>query len=290
MNDLSKRVLTKLTPPATSLFDKLEGSYGRNATVEDLLNQLLQIKRLLSGRKDKKDGEWDVKKADAAIKKTLHAIVEEVGGDWCTSPTHENFLRRLVSYGGRKLCDIFSLNYDVVFEATLESLRLPYTDGFRGADNAYFDPTLYDEERNEVPFFRLFKLHGSINWIRDADEIVRRRPYKKDDPNERQVIYPSEQKYLQTQYGVYELLLSLFRNRLREARPNNKLVVIGYSLSDDHIIEAIVDAIGTPGSNLTVYAFVGPGADPDQQISRLRTIVYRCQNRFNVMIGRHEFL
>lgn len=290
MKELSTKVVEKLAAPAQALFQKLEGSGGREATVEDLLNQLLLLKRLLSGRKHKGDGTWDLEKTHEAIRMTLHAIVQEVGGEWHSSPTHGLFLRRLASYGGRKVCDIFSLNYDVVFEATLEHLRFAYTDGFRGADNAYFDPSLYDEEREGFPFFRLFKLHGSVTWVREENEVVRRRPYQKDSPSERQVIYPSEQKYLQTQFGIYESLLSRFRSRLKESRQNNKLVVLGYSLSDEHITEALVDAVCAQGSNLTVYAFVGPEEDLAVQTQRLQALVDRCQNRFNVLIGQHAFL
>lgn len=290
IKELSSRVLAKLGPPSTTLFDKLEGSCGRKATVEDLLNQLLQIKRLLSSRKEKKEGDWDLNKTDEAIKKALLAIVEEVGGEWLPSSTHERFLQRLAGHGGRKLYDIFLLNYDVVIEATLEASRLSYTDGFRGAENAHFDLTLYDEEPRQGPFFRLFKLHGSINWVRDSEDTVRRQPYRKDDLGERQVIYPSEQKYFQTQYGVYESLLARMRIRLREDRPNNKLVILGYSLSDDHIAEAIVDAVCAPGNNLTVYAFVGPEADLGAQTSRLQALADRCHTRFNVMIGQHKFI
>lgn len=290
IQDLSTRVVEKLTEPATTLFSKLDGSHGRKATVEDLLNQLLQIKRLLSSRREKEDGEWNLGKCEESIRKTLQTIVEEVGGKWSTSPTHGRFLKRLAGHSSRKQCDIFSLNYDVVFEATLEALKFSYIDGFRGAENAHFDPTLFDDESKKVPLFRLFKLHGSVNWIRDTDDTVRRRPFREDDPGERQVICPSEQKFFQAQYGIYEELLSRFRDRLREDRPNNKLVVLGYSLSDDHITEAIVDAVLTPGSNLTVYAFLGPAANLDSQIDRFETLVNRCNNRLNIIIGQHKFL
>lgn len=66
MDVLTKQVLMELSEPASSLFAKLEGANGRKATVEDLLNQLLQIRRLLSTRKEKKEGDWDLASADGA--------------------------------------------------------------------------------------------------------------------------------------------------------------------------------------------------------------------------------
>ena len=290
MKDLTSSVLEKLSGPAKSLFNNLEGPAERSATIEDLLSQLLLLKRLLSSRKEKKLGDWDTGSAESAIKKSLQSVVEEIGDKWDTSSVHERFFRRLVGFSGRRACDIFSLNYDVVIEATLEKLRLPYTDGFRGAENAYFDLSLFDETSNQMPFFKLYKLHGSINWVRDSDGVIRRRSLSSEDLGERHVIYPSEQKYFQTQYGVYELLIKKLRDRLREERSNNKLVIIGYSLTDEHIIEAIVDAVCTERSNLTVYAFVGPEDSLEKQVSRMQALADRCQNRFNVMIGQEKFI
>lgn len=289
MSELTSKVVNRLSEPAKTLFNSLEGPEQRDATIEDLLNQLLLLKRLLSFRKDKKVEQWDLSSVDTAIKKSLQTVVEEIGDDWKSSLDHERFFKRLVSYAGRRSCDIFSLNYDLVLEATLEKMRFPYTDGFRGAENAYFDPGLFEESGGQTPFFKLYKLHGSINWLRDEDGIVRRR-HISPEFGERHVIYPSEQKYYQAQYGAYELLIRKFRDRLRQQRPNNKLVIVGYSLNDEHITEAIVDAVCAEGSNLTVYAFVGPESSIEKQVARMTALVKRCQSRFNVMIGHERFI
>lgn len=290
IRDLSAKVLEKAGKLAAELYGNLVGTGGRGPTVEDLLTQLLQIKSLLSSRKVQKEGDWSIESVDQAINSVTKGIVEEIGGVWTSSSTHERLFQRLAGHTGRTTCDIFTLNYDVIIESTLEELQLPYTDGFRGAENAYFDPIVYDEESRRAPFFRLYKLHGSVNWYRDDRGAVRRRPSQGEIGGGPHLIYPSEQKYRQTQYGVYESLLSRFRDRLRQQRPNNKLVILGYSLSDDHIAEAIVDSVCVPGGNLTVYAFLGADENPALQTARLQSFADRCHNRFNVMIGRHHFI
>lgn len=291
MNKLTEQVVGKLDKLSKDLFKQLEGFNGREATVEDLLNQFLQMKRLLAGRKEKKQGDWDIEKVEESIRKTLQEIVKEIGCQWDFSPKHELFFQRLLQHKGRKVCDIFSLNYDVVLEATLEKSCIPYIDGFRGAENAYFDSTLFDIETFDIPLFRLFKIHGSINWVKDDKEVVRRKPSYPDSlVDERQVIYPCEQKYFLTQYGIYETLMNLFRKRLRDRRPNNKLVIIGYSFADNHINEAIIDAICDPGNNLTVYAFVGEEEKTDAQIKRLENLIERCSHKLNIMVGAKKFL
>jgi len=290
IGELTEEVRKALSRPAKAILEDLRGTYGRSATVEDLINHLLQLHKLLSSRKSQEHEDWTPKSIEQEIATIQRAIVEAIGTEWAGSDIHKKFLLRLTDQRARKTCDIFCLNYDTVIEASLEELRLPYTDGFRGAENAYFDPSLYGQIPGNGPYFRVFKLHGSINWIRDADETVRRRPATAVEDRRRAVVYPAEQKYVQTQYGVYETLLSLFRDRLREDRPNNKLVVIGYSFSDEHINVAIEDSILADGSNLTVYGFVGPEENKEEQEKRLREMAARCDDRFNVFIGQHAYI
>ncbi len=248
------------------------------------------MQRLLESRKDSQYGDWDVQTLRAKTASVLHSVVQSIGCEWSPSPTHVAFLKRLATHAGRRHCDIFTLNYDVVLEASLESERLPYTDGFRGAENAFFDPSCYESSLDEQVFFRIYKLHGSVSWCRDDEGVVRRRPGSCIEEDARLVIYPSEQKYYETRYGVYETLLARFRDMLRrDDRPNNKLVVLGYSFSDDHVTEAIVDAITRPGSKLTVYALVGADGDLPEQQRRFEDMVDRCEHRFSVMVGSESF-
>ena len=84
---------------------------------------------------------------------------------------------------------------------------------------------------------------------------------------------------LQTQYGAYESLITRFRSRLRDPSVNNCLIVLGYSFHDEHINEAICDAIVSPGSNLTVIAFVGSEQNMGQQKARFTSFAERCDDR-----------
>lgn len=291
MAELTEQVEAVLPDNFRDLLNDLTPKYGRAATVEDLINHLIQFRKLLGSRKTRDDDEFTLEDIEEQIGSIQRAIVDLIGGDWQSNDVHEHFLDRLTKQKNSKTWDIFSLNYDTIFEATLENLKLPYTDGFRGADNAYFDHTLFGEVPSDRTFFRLYKLHGSVNWIRDDDGTVRRKPGG-DTSKQPAVVYPAEQKYVQTQYGVYETLLGLFRERLRlvQDKPNNKLVVLGYSFGDEHINVAIEDSINTPGSNLTVYAFVGADSDTHAQERKFREIAERCDDRFNVLIGNHGFI
>jgi len=290
MEDLTEKVKGKLSDNGKTLLDSIRGSHERSANVEDLITHLLRLRDLITKLKDPVPDEWTVDAIDDEIKTIKISIVKSIGTAWEYSETHSRFLRRLVGQRARKTCDLFCLNYDTLLESNLEHLKFSYTDGFQGAENAYFDPSLFTNETDTSPFFRVFKLHGSLNWVRDEKETIRRRPSNDIDDDQRIVIYPCEQKYLLTQYGVYETLLDLFRKRLRKHYPNNKLITLGYSYGDEHINLAIEDSIRDSSSNLTVYSFVGPETNIDNQIDRFSTISGRCHNRFNVAIGSDHFI
>ena len=290
MSKLTEIVQLEMTDALKKELNNLKGRNSRPANIEDLINFLLQKEKLLSSQVKFEEDDWSPDKIRIEIKNIQHAIVKAIGTAWDISITHLNFFRRFQGQSYSSIRDIFSLNYDTLLEACFEELKLPYTDGFRGSENAYFESRLFDISPSYGTFFKLFKLHGSINWIRDNDDTVRRRPTNQIGDEERVVLYPTEQKYIQTQYGIYETLLGYFRKRLKENRQNNKLVVLGYSFNDEHINVAIVDSILAPESNLTVYAFVGPENDQETQIKQLSEMVNICDNRLNFFVSDSNFI
>ena len=286
IDKLTEAVKEALSPPVQELLADLKGNEGRNANVEDLINYLLRMRQLVVSKKTPFDKEyWRVASVDTELLAIQKAVVQAVGADWKPSEHHTRFLARLASSRTTKPIDIFSLNYDTVLEASLEAIKARYSDGFIGGENAYFEPTSLDYVPQRTPFFRIQKLHGSVNWIRESDDTIRRRPGPSLGETPRAVVYPAEQKYLQTQYGIYEVMMRRFRDCLRHEDKNNKLIVLGYSFRDEHVNLAIEDSVRTPGSNLTILAFVGPEDDIDAQRGRFETMANRCEHRFNVVIG-----
>ena len=280
IDDLTKITLDHAEDGLKARFKNLKPEGGRCATVEDLMTYLIRYRSILESTSGDDDKSITVADIDTWLNYIKKKLVARIADDWrpnsCHNNYHRKFLKRLRNH--RQPRDIFSLNYDTVLESSLEDLRTPYVDGFRGANRAWFDPPVFDEKAE----YRIFKLHGSVNWIRDSDSYIRR---VSDTPKEEEpvVVYPTEQKYIQTQYGVYETLMAKFRERLRIPKSNNTLVVLGYSFSDEHINEAICDSVR--GSNLTVISFVGPEPDHDAQKRRLEKLESRCDSRFNAFVG-----
>ena len=67
--------------------------------------------------------------------------------------------------------ELFTVNYDLLLEGALEQMRVPYFDGFVGTLNAGFHTELVESlpgaDNETIPsfFVRLWKLHGSLNWV-----------------------------------------------------------------------------------------------------------------------------
>lgn len=294
IGQLTDRIVPKLGPRIQELYTQLRGVGRRSATIEDLMNHLLKRHDILTSLNRHDHEPLTSEEISQAIETIRYNIVDEIRDDWDPVDHHMRFFRRIGS-GDRQPRDIFTLNYDTVIEASLEALRDPYTDGFIGAENAYFDPNTFTQGPDVERFFRLYKMHGSINWVRDEEDFIRRKPVRSiQRGSEPIVVYPSEQKYLQTQFGAYETLMGLFRNRLRCGSSNNKLVCLGYSFNDEHIKEAIIDAARQDGNNLSVYAFVGPeqyeDGDITEQKLRLSRIEARCPGRINFYVGEQSYI
>ena len=281
---LTNDVLAKLDKTINDEFAGLKTVGGRDPTIEDLINYLVRYSSILTTVADPTLHKLEPKWIDAAVKRIKSEIVSAIVDDWVSSPVHQRFFQRIMPQ--RRPLDVFSLNYDTAIEATLDVMRANYVDGFRGSNRAWFDPSTFDDAEQSAGI-RLYKLHGSINWLREPSGHVRRAVVRdvKDLKDEPVLVYPSEQKYLQTQYGIYESMLGRFRTRLRGNVVNARLVTMGYSFNDEHINEAIVDAVTSPKSNLTVIAFIGPEANTAAQKLRIEAIADRCDQRFNAYIG-----
>jgi len=286
IGELTAKVLANVHVSVKEEFDGLKGTGTRPPTIEDLINYLVRYQYILQTVQNTEKHTLKPAWIDESLQAIKAQIVAHIADSWSDSSVHARFLQRVANKWSNSGRDIFTLNYDTLIEATLDKLRYQYVDGFRGSRLGWFDPTVFEETSSCAPNFRIHKLHGSINWLREETGHVRRTVVSSaEDIKETVVVYPSEQKYLQTQFGVYETLIGRFRARLRASNVNNCLVTLGYSFNDEHINEAIIDAINATGSNLTVIAFVGPDAKAEDQKVQLTKIEARCDNRFNAFVG-----
>ena len=182
--------------------------------------------------------------------------------------SHRTFLHRL---SRRRVRDsrlkLFTTSYDLCFETAAGKQGLVVLDGFSFTQPRQFDPRffLYDIVRRPTTgddigtplegVFHMYKLHGSVNWSRKADNeiVVEQNP----TPDSACLIYPAKGKYQQSYVQPHLELISQYFSVLRE--PNTCLIVIGFGFNDDHLSEPILAAVRTnPHLRLII---VNPSAD-----------------------------
>lgn len=138
--------------------------------------------------------------------------------------------------------ELFTTNYDLLMEQSLESLEIPYFDGFVGSTKAFFDLRAVEDNLIPVHWSRLWKIHGSINWYvedREDHKKVYRSSEVKEDASH--LIYPSHLKYEESRKMPY---LALIDQLNRFARKKSSLLILcGYSFGDGHINDTIVNAL-----------------------------------------------
>ncbi len=155
--------------------------------------------------------------------------------------------------------ELFTVNYDLLLETTLDSLRVPYFDGFVGTVRARFHTELvegragFDREWMPAFFVRLWKLHGSVNWAWEKDRTIIRlgQPISKGDAA---AIFPSDTKYEESRRVPFVVLQDRFRRALHE--PETLIIISGYSFSDSHLNDMIFDAASRrPRSEFQVFFY-----------------------------------
>ena len=168
-----------------------------------------------------------------------------------TLPQNLNPYSEVASWisGTRRLhsIEIFTPNYDLLFEEALERARVPYFDGFSGSYRPFFDAASVSTDLLPPRWTRLWKLHGSLGWTILGDTVV--RTGSKEDS---QLIYPDHLKYDQVTRQPYSALFE--RLRLFLTSPDTLLLCSGFSFLDAHIC-AVLDEAMTANAHSAIFAF-----------------------------------
>ena len=164
--------------------------------------------------------------------------------------------------------EIFTTNYDLLFEEAMERVKTPYFDGFSGSKIPFFDPSSISN--NDLPkrWVRLWKLHGSIGWSKGCNgEIIRSTADAGST-----MVYPSHIKYDQTQSAPFSSLFERLKNFLLE--PDTLLICSGFSFADAHISAKLSECMSAnPSSALIALQF----QNLDKEI-QAADLAIRCPN------------
>ncbi|WP_219627990.1 SIR2 family protein, partial [Vibrio parahaemolyticus] len=95
-------------------------------------------------------------------------------------------------------------------------------------------------------WIRLWKLHGSINWSRNAKGEVTR--LQGDDDGS--MVYPSHIKYDQTQAAPFSSMFERLKQFLLE--PDSLLITAGFSFADAHITAKLDECLSENPSSAVI--------------------------------------
>lgn len=144
--------------------------------------------------------------------------------------------------------EIFTTNYDYLFEIGLEANGVPYFDGFTGSYKPFFNADALEDINYLPKQTKLWKIHGSLGLHKDSSSgRIIRMSSDKDDL----LIYPSSLKYNDSKKQPYSAFMDRLNLFLKQ--DDAVLFVCGYSFGDEHINERILSALQT---NTTAHVFV----------------------------------
>jgi hypothetical protein len=275
----------------------------RSVNIEDILNQIRRIREITSDSAKVYiiSGE-NAKLLDKQICTIIYDIIAEKEKAADIEQT-KRFFAWLSLLGKDFSKEVFTTNYDLIIEKSLEASQIPYFDGFVGSYEPFFWQESIDQfvSKNDMTqnWIRLWKIHGSLSWFWKEDPITKVQKIIrigkieniKKEENEL-VIYPSKEKYDSSKKQPF---IAYF-DRLKNYLLSGELLFIftGYSFSDQHINEIIFNCL-RQNNRLTALVFFFQ--DSEVESLHKHTSAYMNLNVFgptkaiiNGNLGEWEFL
>lgn len=225
---------------------------GKTYTIETILSNLEQKRDVIGGgtlNGLKKD---EIEKFIILVKKKIKEIVsihkKMLEDNNLENLIHIDFAEWIGRADRKKGIEVFTTNYDYLFELGFEANNLPYYDGFTGSYQPFFDSDSIEDLSFLPKQTKLWKVHGSLGWHYDDKS---NNVWRKDSDNNDILIYPSVSKYNNSKKQPYISLMDRLTYFLKQ--PDSILITCGYSFGDEHINERILTALN---SNPSTHVYV----------------------------------
>lgn len=248
--------------------------------IEDQLNALITARSYYSLVKEEETEQLVSNLIDEIKRELIDNFVNSV--DYRKLSLHEILLLKLRAFGCLRRTNIYTPNYDLAFEYSLDKLAIEYKDGFSGFVNRVFDPrTLQGKDKTG-----LVKIHGSVNWIVEDGRVKEFQPKFADgkviiDDTAPVLIYPTSHKLYQTYSTPYSELMRHMLDEMETGK--NVVIVLGYKYGDDHINEVLFKALENP--NNIFYFFLYNPNEQGEFIDQLKQLADSMPN-INILTGK----
>ena len=230
----------KNDPNYVVLLEELDKAGKNKNNIEETLSFVRSLRDVAQGSDVRGLSATTLQALEDQICKT---IVSKLDVELPTGETPYNRLCKWIKSIDRKVAiEIFTTNYDLLMEQAFEREAVPYFDGFVGSRKSFFD--LRAVEDNQIPhhWSRLWKIHGSINWVQEVvgknKQVHRSSEVRLEAAH---LIYPSHLKYEESRKMPYLALMDQLNRFIR--RKSSFLILCGYSFNDRHVNDTIVNAL-----------------------------------------------
>lgn len=295
---------------------------GRGAAnIEDQLRAAMLLEAGLTVMGDERAALWKTE-IDRQLKWFMDSILDSERSILCADTDKKQaaddlLVSFLLSFASRtatrERLNLFTTNYDRLIEYGCDLAGLHVIDRFVGAlspvfrasrlniDIHYNPPGIRGEPRYLEGVIRLCKIHGSIDWRWEKQELRRYgvpfgapgdHPDIPKEPAGSVMIYPNPAKDVETLDYPYAELFRDFASAV--CRPNSSLVVYGYGFGDDHVNRVIKDMLTIPSTHLMIIAWdetTLDNEDDDVNACRQRIIKF-CKEvgkraQISLLLGSH---
>lgn len=255
-----------------------------------VLNTLADIEKRMTEAINNKNKYEEYKIKKEFFEKSIYPL-NSLTSDDCKLEDKKEFIKKLVdiidlrdSATANKIINIFSTNYDNIIEIALENSNVNYADGFAGRIRPIFSTKNYGKSFGKVNMLtrrikeetsvNLYKIHGSLYWKQEYNDIVFEDFHKKLEEinctknpdefleqynNKLMIVNPEENKYNSTVMNMnYYDQMRIFTNELESN--NSILIVYGFSFNDSHIYKQVINALC---SNKTLILLLFPYSEKD---------------------------
>lgn len=190
----------------------------------------------------------------AEIKRFKEQIYKELydtyANEYPSEEDCEETLKALFKIFQSGKCDIFTTNYDTCIERLFfrdESLYSVFSDGF----DFYQGDIVFKENFHKGNLiYRLFKLHGSVNWKRDPDDKNKIHRVNLKDLSSLEyhpIVYPGTKEVNEYPFDV------LYKAFEAELKKSLYCVIIGFSFSDIQINQILLDTLNSTAIKYIIW-------------------------------------
>lgn len=209
-------------------------------TIEHLLSNITQ-KHIIVGDESLcglNKAAWGKLKEQIENKIKAIVSVHKYKSEYMNNFIHGDFALWIKNAGRKEAVEIFTTNYDYLFEIGLEHNDVAYYDGFIGSYYPFFFSASVEDLQFLPTMTKLWKLHGSLGWKYDENsrKITRSLP---DDSNI--MVYPSFLKYDNSKKQPYVSFMDRLSNYIK--KDDGVLFICGYSFGDYHINDVLINAL-----------------------------------------------